>query len=71
LSGTWYAGGTTSVDDVSDRNRQENSRAGLTLAIPVGQKNSVKLSWSKGVTARFGGDLETYALTWQYLWFKQ
>ena len=70
-SGTWYTGGTTSVDGVSDRNRQGNSRAGLTLAIPVGQQNSVKLAWSTGVTARFGGDLDTYALTWQYLWFKQ
>ena len=69
-SGTWYTGGTTSVDGVSDRNRQGNSRAGLTLAIPVGQQNSVKLAWSTGVTARFGGDLDTYALTWQYLWFK-
>ena len=68
-SGTWYTGGTTSVDGVSDRNRQGNSRAGLTLAIPVGKQNSVKLAWSTGVTARFGGDLDTYALTWQYLWF--
>ena len=70
-SGTWYTGGTTSVDGVSDHNRQGNSRAGLTLAIPVGQQNSVRLAWSTGVTARFGGDLTTYSLTWQYLWFKQ
>jgi hypothetical protein len=68
-SGTWYTGGTTSVDGVSDRNRQDNSRAGLTLAVPVGKQNSIKLAWSKGVTARFGGDLETYSLSWQYLWF--
>jgi hypothetical protein len=68
-SGTWYTGGTTSVDGVSDRNRQDNSRAGLTLAVPVGKQNSIKLSWSKGVTARFGGDLETYSVSWQYLWF--
>ncbi len=70
MSGTWYTGGTTSVDGVSDRNRQENSRAGLTLAIPVGQQHSVKLAWSQGVSARFGGDLETYSLSWQYLWFR-
>jgi hypothetical protein len=68
-SGTWYAGGTTSLDGVSERNRQDNSRAGLTLAVPVGQQNSIKLAWSKGVTARFGGNLETYSLSWQYLWF--
>ena len=70
-SGTWYTGGTTSVDGVSDHNRQGNSRAGLTLAVPVGRQNSIKLAWSTGVTARFGGDLTTYSLTWQYLWFKQ
>jgi hypothetical protein len=70
-SGTWYTGGTTSVDGVSDQNRQNNSRAGLTLAIPLGKQNSIKLAWSKGVTARFGGDLETYSLSWQYLWFAQ
>ncbi len=69
-SGTWYTGGTTSVDGVSDDNRQGNSRAGLTLAIPIGKQNSVKLAWSTGVTARFGGDLTMYSLTWQYLWFR-
>ncbi len=69
-SGTWYTGGTTSINGVSDHNRQGNSRAGLTLAIPVGQQNSVKLAWSTGVTARFGGDLDMYSLTWQYLWFR-
>jgi hypothetical protein len=70
LSGTWYTGGTTSVDGLSDHNRQGNSRAGLTLAIPVGQQHSLKLAWSTGVTARFGGDLDTYSLSWQYLWFR-
>lgn len=69
-SGTWYTGGTTSVDGVSDRNRQGNSRAGLTLAVPLGKQNSVKLAWSTGVTARFGGDLDMYSLTWQHLWFE-
>lgn len=71
VSGTWYTGGTTSVDDVSDRNRQENSRAGVTLALPLSPQNSIKLAWSKGVTARFGGDLESWSLSWQYLWFNK
>jgi len=67
---TWYAGGTTSVEGVSDRNRQSNSRVGLTLALPVASRHSIKLACSTGVTARFGGDLDTYSLTWQYLWFR-
>jgi len=66
---TWYAGGATSVDGVPDRNRQDNSRAGLTLALPVGSRNSIKLGWSTGVTARYGGDLDVFSLSWQYLWF--
>jgi hypothetical protein len=68
-SGTWYAGGTTSVDGIPDRNRQSNSRAGVTLALPVGSRNSIKLAWSTGVSARYGGDLESYSLTWQHFWF--
>jgi hypothetical protein len=37
----------------------------------VGQRKSVKLAWRMGVTARFGDDLEIYALTGQYLLFRK
>ena len=66
---TWYAGGRTVVDGKSDRNTQDNSRAGVTLAVPLGRSQSIKLAWSAGVTARFGGDVETWSLSWQYFWF--
>lgn len=66
---TWYAGGRTVVDGKSERNPQDNSRAGVTLALPLGRSQSLKLAWSTGVSARFGGDLETWSLSWQYLWF--
>lgn len=68
-SGTWYTGGETEVDGVSERNRQENSRMGLTLALPVSARHSIRLAWSTGVTARFGGDFDSYSISWQYLWF--
>lgn len=67
---TWYAGGETAFDGVSDRNRQSNSRAGVALAVPFGQRLSARLSWGRGVSARFGGDLDSYSLTLQYLWFR-
>jgi hypothetical protein len=47
---------------------QRNSRAGLTLAWPVGLRHSIKLSWSTGAIPRIGGDFQTLAVGWQYLW---
>jgi hypothetical protein len=65
---TFYAGGRTTVAAVKKDDRQENSRAGLTLSIPMG-RHSLKLSWSEGTTTRIGGDFRTLAAAWQYLWF--
>jgi hypothetical protein len=67
--GTFYAGGRSTVDSVKKDDRQENSRAGLTLSVPIGQHHSVKLSWAQGTTTRIGGDFRTLAVAWQYLWF--
>lgn len=69
LSLTWYAGGETTVDGVNKRDELENTRAGLTLAIPVGTRHSVKLAWSTGTSARAGGDYDNISVAWQYLWF--
>jgi len=65
---TFYAGGRTAVDSVKKDDRQENSRAGLTLSLPLG-RHSLKLAWSEGTTTRIGGDFRTLAIAWQYLWF--
>ncbi len=69
-SATWYTGGETRVDGESSRDMQNNTRAGLTLALPIGQRHSVKLGWSTGVSVRFGGQFDLYLLSWQYLWFR-
>jgi hypothetical protein len=66
---TWYTGGRTQIDGVSQGDRQENSRAGLTLSVPVSTRQSVKLSWSTGTSTRIGGDFDSVSLAWQYLWF--
>ena len=66
---TWYTGGRTRIDGVSQGDRQENSRAGLTLSVPVSARQSVKLSWSTGTSTRIGGDFDSVSLAWQYLWF--
>jgi hypothetical protein len=66
LNGTFYDGGRTTVDGVAGANRQSNSRAGLTLSLPVGRRQSVRLNWSKGATARIGSDFTNYGVAWQY-----
>ncbi len=66
---TYYAGGRTVVNGVANNDLQRNSRVGATFSFPVNQKQSIKVVWAKGVTARFGGDLNTVAIAWQYSWF--
>jgi hypothetical protein len=29
----------------------------------------LKVSWASGFTTRVGGDFQTLAVAWQYLWF--
>lgn len=66
---TWYEGGQSTVDGVSKDDRQRNTRVGLTFALPVAPRQSVKLSWSTGASTRIGGDFDLISLTYQYLWF--
>lgn len=68
LDGTWYGGGATTVDGVVNDDRQENSRVGVTLAIPVPRGHSLKLGYAKGATTRVGTKLDTISVAWQYFW---
>jgi outer membrane putative beta-barrel porin/alpha-amylase len=66
---TFYTGGRTTVDGVQKADLQRNTRLGLTLAVPVKRRSALKLSWSRGVTTRIGGDFDTLAAGYQILWF--
>jgi hypothetical protein len=68
LNGTWYRGGTTTVDGVVNADRQENSRVGVTLAVPLTQAHSLKLGYAKGTSTRVGSRLDTISVAWQILW---
>ena len=47
--------------------RQSNSRYGLTLSVPVAQRQSLKLNWNDGATTRIGSDFSTWGIAWQYM----
>jgi len=69
LDATWYGGGRTTLNGVLNADRQENSRVGLTLAIPLPKNHGFKFGYAKGTTTRIGSKLDTISIAWQYLWF--
>lgn len=68
FNATYYAGGRTAVDGVLNADLQQNSRWGATLGKSVDRRNSFKLYFSSGASARTGTDFKTGGLAWQYAW---
>jgi hypothetical protein len=68
IDATWYSGGTTSVNGAPKADLQRNSRMGATLSVPIGGRQSLKVSASAGATTRLGADFRTIGATWQLTW---
>jgi hypothetical protein len=68
LDGTYYGGGTTTIDGTENDDRQSNARVGMTLALSVSRHHSIKLYASKAVATRIGGDFEVIGAALQYRW---
>jgi len=66
---TYYFGGQSTVGGVLKADRKENSRLGLTLSLPLGKSQSLKVAWSEGASTRTGNDFSTWGIAWQYAWF--
>ena len=62
----YYDGGRTTIDGVRRDDRQSNSRYGLTVSLPIGRSQSIKLNWNDGASTRFGNDFTTWGVAWQY-----
>jgi hypothetical protein len=69
VDGTAYHGGQTTVNGVAKENLQSNTRLGITLSLPLGKAQSVKLAYSDGATTRVGASFKIITLAWQYSWF--
>ena len=70
LDGTYYWGGHTTVDGLEGKDLQKNTRLGLTVALPLGIHQSIKINLSTGVSTRTGSDYDVVGLIWQYRWGK-
>jgi len=61
-------GGKTIVNDVPLSDVQNNTRYGLTLAVPIAGGHAVTLSFSSGIVTRYGTNFDTYACSYSYRW---
>ena len=68
LGATYYSGGRTTVNAVRKDDALANSRAGLTVAVPLDRNHSIKVNASSGISQRTGTNFDTLGIAWQYRW---
>jgi len=66
--GTWYVGGKPTVGEGTPGAQVNNVRLGLTLSVPAGRQQSIKLAYSAGATVRTGTDFKTFSVGWSRIW---
>jgi hypothetical protein len=69
LDGTWFWGGESHTNGGPGTARQDNKRAGVTLAIGLTAQQSLKFGYSYGASTRVGDDFGTVGVAYQLLWF--
>ncbi len=68
VGATYYWGGEYINDDVRSNTELGNSRIGATFAMPIDQKNSIRIYGSTGINTQYGTDFDAIAFAWQYSW---
>ena len=69
LDYTYFSGGESTLNGAPQHDRQGNSRVGATVSFPVGQGQSIKMTWARGVSTRVGSDFDSLGAAWQVTWF--
>jgi hypothetical protein len=68
FNGNYFWGGRTEKDGVRGDDRQENSRIGITFAVPINTQQSLKFYANSGVISNIGNDSHTLGVFWKYRW---
>lgn len=69
FNATWYSGGAGHINGGPAVARLNNSRLGGTVSLPLGNRQSLKFSYSDGVSGRLGSSFRTFTLGYQVSWF--
>ena len=64
----YYWGARATVNGRSTDSLQASSRFGMTLALPVNKRNSIKLLAARCVWTRTHSNFTNFGLAWQYRW---
>lgn len=68
VSATYFTGGETTANGLTNDDHQSNTRTGVTLALPINRKHSLKLYGSSGISTRTGSNYDALGIFWQYRW---
>jgi hypothetical protein len=68
LGVTYYNGGEYINDGIGAGKQLNNSRLGMTFAIPVDKQNTIKINGSTGINVTYGSNFDGITFAWQYVW---
>lgn len=71
INSTYYTGGSSYVNGQPNKNRQSNTRLGITAVFPTGKFSSLKVAASTGAVVRIGQDFDTFSIGWQKVWLQK
>jgi hypothetical protein len=61
-------GGQTMLNGTIQDNLQRNSRAGVTVSLPMTRAGALRFVFTSGLTTRQGADFDTFAVGYQHSW---
>jgi hypothetical protein len=68
INSNYYVGGLTKINGVPGTIRQNNSRMGATVSLPLARGHSLKFAASYGVFATRGGKFTSLGVSYNYAW---
>jgi hypothetical protein len=68
FNANFYSGGLVTTDGVPGTIKQNNSRIGGTISVPIARGQSLKISVSRGVIVSRGGDFTNLGVAYNYAW---
>jgi hypothetical protein len=71
VDGNYYTGGRTTIDGKENFDLQKNSRVGVTLALPAGRSQTIKIAYSVGARTTIGNNFQTVGISYQYAWMNR
>jgi hypothetical protein len=71
VGATYYTGGRTHVDGQKNNDLLQNTRVGVTVALPLSRYQSIKMYFNTGVSTSAGTDFDAMGILWQYRFGEQ